>query len=534
VEWRRLAHARFGTKFFETKSADFEDKTIYDKLMFFLKEHGYDFASMSGTGPALGEVEIKDRVTETLDGFISNRKLTGIGSDELRKKASGKGAWIVDSLPLAEAVATRYDEYLQARQEIDFTDMLLEAAKAYQQDPIDLGIRYLLVDEFQDMSTARLELVQGVLRNNPGCKLFAVGDDWQSINGFAGSELRIMTEFEEIFGTSSIQQLTATFRSNQGIANVASRFIMANPAQLKKEIHAADSTSDGVIEIHLFNNPLDPLPAAPGLMQSLPCKSEAKKRGSAFVLARYNSFLHPNNPSKFEWGQLNLANQIREVAQDAFDLKTPNFHRSKGLEADVVVLLGLVDRNLNRRCFPSRMQEDELVRLPLPDQESFPDAEERRLMYVALTRARHKVIIPVPMAGRSGFVSELFAFPDHVAVYHQGQRLAACPFCNEGFFLRKRDAWFECTNSRCVFGDTSTSHRCPDCETGALVVKVGQHGYFVGCNKYPDCSHIDKIRTPKLRHLVRPTSAKIVRPETSVQAPKHPFIGGELEGIDCS
>lgn len=500
VEWRREAHKRYGTRFFETKSADFEDKTVFDKILYFLKSHGYDFQTMSVAAPALGEIEIKDRVSEVLDCFIANKKLTGISSEQLLEKVNDRSAWTKESLPLAEAVSSMYGQYLKNRTEIDFTDMLLEAAKAYKENPADLGIQYLLVDEFQDMSMARAELIHGVLRNNPGCKLFCVGDDWQSINGFSGSELRIMTQFREHFGPSIIQQLTKTFRSNQGISSVASSFVMENPAQLKKQIKALDPKSDGVIEVHLFHQPDEVRHIVTTALQKHLAKAPPGKKQNVFMLARYKAFLHRGAPSRFEASHLNLTEQIRKAAAGGeFDLKTTTFHGSKGLEADIVFLLGLVQEKLNPRCFPSRRQEEELVRLPLPDQEEFPDAEERRLMYVALTRARHKVIIPVPTSGMSDFAPELLKYSSHVHLFFQGQPAAPCPFCGEGVLLPGRKSPLECTNQHCFYSATKTKGKCPECGTGSLVIKPGQYGHFVGCDGYPNCRYIDRRDSQLLR-----------------------------------
>jgi DNA helicase-4 len=204
------------------------------------------------------------------------------------------------------------------------------------------------------------------------------------------------------------------------------------------------------------------------------------------------------------------------------------FHGSKGLEADVVVLLGLVDAKVNPRSFPARVPEDDLVCLPLSAQEDFPDAEERRLMYVALTRARHKVVIPVPVRGISEFVWELLQHSTQVVVYQRGDRVNLCPICTKGFFVRRGSRGFECSNGDCLMGMGDHGPSCPKCKTGFLHLKTSQSGFFVGCNRYPECTYIEKELSRKvasLRPPVVPNHERVVRRSGPL------FAGGELEGI---
>ena len=526
-EWRRQVHAKFGTKFFETRSADFEDRSIYDKILVFLKENGYDFQSMSVPGPALGESEIQDEVAQALDGFTANRKLTGISSEAMRKKVGEDRRWLLDVLPLAESVADRYEEFLREGNQIDFMDMILDAVASYNQSPKDLGIRYLLVDEFQDLSRARANLLQALLRHNPGCKLFGVGDDWQSINGFSGSEVGIMTGFHGIFGEGTTQNLTQTFRSNQGIASVSSEFVMKNPAQLKKSIKASDRNSQGVVEIHLVENSSELEEVLVLATHCVDSQVAAGKELKVFALSRYKAFLFPGKQNPFERAHLQAIEGARS-SPSRTQWASSTLHGSKGLEADVVVLLGLVDAKVNPRSFPARVPEDDLVCLPLSAQEDFPDAEERRLMYVALTRARHKVVIPVPVRGISEFVWELLQHSTQVVAYQRGDRVNLCPICARGFFVRRSSRGFECSNGDCLMGLGDHGPSCPKCNSGVLHLKTSQSGFFVGCNRYPECSYIDKELSRKvagLRPPVVPHHERVVRRSGPL------FAGGELEGI---
>lgn len=531
TEWRRQQHQLHGTKFFETRSADFEDRTVFDKILYHLKANGYDFKTMSVIDAALGEILIQDEISEALDRFISNRKLTGLGVVEMMNKLRPGQEWLADVLPLADFVFQAYNAFLRDRGEIDFTDMIVEAIAAYDQSPRYLGIRYLLVDEFQDMSRARADLILSLLRHNLGCKLFGVGDDWQSINGFSGSDVTLMTDFFGVFGTGTIQQLTQTFRSNQGIATVASEFVMENPTQLKKHVHAKESESDGVIEIQLFSNPAELQGILHSLGSALEVQQTESKPAKVFVLARYRSFLFSGDQSEFERDHSKALSAVRANAKVSCEWVCATMHGSKGLEADVAVLLGLVDPETNYRSFPSRFPAEDLACLPLLPKEEFADAEERRLMYVALTRARSKVVIPVPANGLSEFVQELLLHRRQVHVFHHGARVNACPFCGLGFLIGvgRAPQNIGCTNFNCRFGIREGGDPCPACESGKLQVKLGRRGYFVGCNQYPGCAQIDKELSRRLDSCHLPEHRTFEQPQGR---PKILFAGGELEGVE--
>ena len=369
----------------------------------------------------------------------------------------------------------------------------------------DIGVRYLLVDEFQDMAAARATMLLGVLRNCPGSKLFGVGDDWQAINGFAGSELRLMTRFHDVFGPGTTQQLTRTFRSNQGIASVASRFVMRNSEQLKKDVIALDKHEENVIEIHLMD--LDSLEdelllVFEHVLDLAKGMAKPDRKTQVYALARYNSYKGDGSPKPYEEVHMRGTKWLTEQGKEFLDLSFHSFHGSKGLEADIAILMGLVDPKVCRRSFPSRMPEDELVELPLPVKESFPDAVERRLMYVALTRARHKVILPVPAKGASVFIEELMAYGKQVRVFHRGQEAESCPVCGKGTLARK-GRFVRCSNLECDLGVEGRKVKCPQCGTGNLVVTEWPEGFKVHCRIFkPECGHVDWDETNRLRQLV--------------------------------
>ncbi len=157
TEWRRGIHLKNKTKFFETRSADFEDHTIYDKILYWLKENGLKFDETSPEA-ALGNIRNDDPVVAILDGYIRNRKMSRLTDNEIQRRASLGSSWLMDVLPLSDTLYRRYEEYLDTRKEVDFEDMVIEAGNLIEGQKVDTGYRFLLIDEFQDMSSSRVAL----------------------------------------------------------------------------------------------------------------------------------------------------------------------------------------------------------------------------------------------------------------------------------------------------------------------------------------------------------------------------------------
>jgi DNA helicase-4 len=259
----------------------------------------------------------------------------------------------------------------------------------------------ILVDEFQDTSEPRANLVKALKHQKPFNKLFAVGDDWQSIYRFAGSDVTIFTDFEAGFGASWVGRLELTYRCNQALADTAAAFVQRNPAQFQKRIVSTRPAVPRSIRIvpvkvnrgtpffsEACREVLDRLNAFLG-RQAGQWRTEERTRLKVLVLWRYNSL----DPFR---GHLPRFENI--------DVTGLSFHRSKGLEADYTILLDVSDGNYG---VPSRIEDDELLNLVIPRPESYPFAEERRLFYVALTRASRGTFLLANHQCPSPFIREL-------------------------------------------------------------------------------------------------------------------------------
>ncbi len=465
VLWKRRMHQQHGTQLIETTSAMFQNGTIFDHLEAELRRYGA-FDEAIPPSPK----EIIERVTEDytrpiyslIKTFLSHWKSTAATKEVLRSRLLGFSgferlraeAFLEVIIPLREV----YDRKLHDSNELDFDDMLASASYALRDGSVQHPYRLILVDEFQDISRSRAEMLHAMLDQNRDCKLFAVGDDWQAIYRFAGSDILIMTNFRDEFGVAAEDQLTQNFRSNQGIVNVASQFVQKNPSQIPKEIHAGDSLCEGVVYVVYYQLDEDVWPLVEAKLREI-LTNDGSEEKSVYILARYNH-LCPLQPQLLEW----------KKSYSQLDIQSMTIHKSKGLEADYVIVLGM---NSGRHSFPCEIEDDPILKLVMPKAESFEFAEERRLFYVALTRAKRKVILLTQQDRPSRFIKEII---------DNG---------NGSVTLERTQAK----------GKTSPCQICPKCKTGFLTERKGPFGSFMGCSTYPLCSHTQQTSTQE-----RPTS----------------------------
>lgn len=361
--------------------------------------------------------------TEFLARFIRIARLGGLDADVLMKRSLNGSESLRTRLhaPMLARLLSAYRLALDKADTIDFEGMLHSAADYLDTNRCRHGYTLILIDEFQDTSQGGLRLLKSMLAQNRECKLFAVGDDWQSIYRFAGALPDVLTRFEHHFGPAAINHLTATFRFDQSIADLATRFIQANPAQLRKRVvarPAGDGASAFLIrysgtahmyalcEICLGRLAAAPADPAAGFMaqdaSGIPLQDGIKKhvpgvikKRSVYILGRYR---HQRPRDLERWQQ----------SFPQLDIQYQTVHSAKGLEADIVIVLGL---HAGQHGFPSQVPDDPLMALAMPAAEPFPHAEERRLFYVAITRCRHRLYLLVDQHRPSPFVTELLADP---------------------------------------------------------------------------------------------------------------------------
>ncbi|MGU9936428.1 DNA helicase IV [Enterobacter asburiae] len=255
---------------------------------------------------------------------------------------------------------------LKEENAVDFSGLIHQAIIILEKGRFVSPWKHILVDEFQDISPQRAALLSALRAQNKHTSLFAVGDDWQAIYRFSGAQLSLTTAFHHYFGEGDRSDLDTTYRFNSRIGEIANRFIQQNPHQLAKPLNSLRQGDKKAVTL-LADDQLEPL------LDKL--SGYAKPDERILVLARY----HHLKPAALEkaatrWPKLQL--------------EFMTIHASKGQQADFVIVVGLKEGSDG---FPAPARESVMEEALLPVPEDFPDAEERRLLYVAITRARHRV-----------------------------------------------------------------------------------------------------------------------------------------------
>lgn len=271
---------------------------------------------------------------------------------------------------------------LKEENAVDFSGLIHQAIIILEKGRFVSPWKHILVDEFQDISPQRAALLAALRAQNKHTSLFAVGDDWQAIYRFSGAQLSLTTAFHHYFGEGDRSDLDTTYRFNSRIGEIANRFIQQNPHQLAKPLNSLTPGDKKAVTL-LAEDKLE------SLLDKL--SGYAKPDERILVLARY----HHLKPAALEkaatrWPTLQL------------DFMT--IHASKGQQADYVIVMGLKEGSDG---FPAPARESVMEEALLPVPEDFPDAEERRLLYVAITRARHRVWLLFNNDAPSSFVDIL-------------------------------------------------------------------------------------------------------------------------------
>ncbi len=436
--------------------------------------------------------------------FIQGFKVKGYDKTDFGKlKAIYQDERTKMFLDFVENVYDHYQEQLKINHYIDFEDMINEA---YQKlDNIKLNYKYVIIDEYQDISQQRFNLAKKISEVSDS-KIIAVGDDFQSIFAFAGSDISLFTEFSQLMGYASLLKITHTYRNSQQLIDVAGNFVMSNQKQIKKQLVSPkklefpivviaydDSTNKTKNKITMLNKCLADIQKNFGDKQKI------------LLIGRYN----------FEKYYLINSDDFYEISNDKIKAKSfPDFeidflsaHSSKGLGYDQVIVLNGDDGTYG---FPSQIKDDPIMQIINVADNSYLFAEERRLFYVALTRTKNKVYLLTPVNNPSTFILEIIKY-DQVKLYNKtkiklSKKPHLCPKCGYPL-IRKYNSFkihnlYICSNEKelCDFKTNNLKYKinitkCPKC-SGELIVKHSRtKNYdFIGCTNYDKgCNYTENI-----------------------------------------
>lgn len=511
-----MLHRRHKTELIYTFSSYNDGRDMLAHLQEQLEEHGFELRPRSAR-------EVFDKIVSTEENryiaklvklvctFIQNFKTNDYGLDDFRRfRNMTNNERTKLFLTICEQCYLEYVKRLREKNAIDFEDMINDSARILREEVVKgkkLDFKYIIVDEYQDISRQRFNLTQE-LSKLCDAKIMAVGDDWQSIYAYAGSDITLFTNFKRIFGYGQELSITRTYRNAQEVIDIAGGFIQKNTSQIRKALVSSKHILNPVI-IQSYTEDVDRKQyEGKGGKFFLVGKTveniikeilSENPKSSILLLGRYG-FDGFNLTKSSDFVYMEKTGNVSSKTFADVEMEFMTVHRAKGLGYDNVIIINAVDAVYG---FPSQVQDDPVLKLVLKDDHSIEYAEERRLFYVALTRTKNRVYIVAPQQRPSDFVRELLRDYPNVtlrgtldAKKEGGNEAKRCPVCGYPLQLRYRKSYglklWICSNEPeiCDFmtnnlnGGDLPILKCDKCRDGYLVVKEGDGAPFLGCTNY--------------------------------------------------
>ena len=479
INRKRELHKEHNTTLLETYHYNWQENNLYQRLEQLMKEHSIAIRPRTDSEirNALNNSgilnESKNRYLKCLQAIRTER----LDYDSVLRRLSD--AKIVYAEEYALFLMRIHDDYvklLSNNEEIDFDDMILQATLLIKNGTYKPKWKYILVDEFQDISMARLELLKEIYEKGPSPIWTVVGDDWQSIYRFSGGKLEVTTQFSKIIGSHTLSKLEKTYRYNNSIADTAGTFIMKNPEQYKKNVITHTQVDESCVHLYdsYINN--DNQQESNISLKALEIYQNIRNKhpeATIAILARYRYLLK----------------EAKETIQDP-NVKFWTFHGSKGLEADYCILLGFFQ---GKTGFPNNNKEEAVVEALLPTLDDFPHSEERRLFYVALTRAKKESYLIADNKAPSEFINELLSPQFDIDIVSNGfkeryRKIFKCPMCSTGYFALRKGKYgefYSCTSGSVCSSSPRVCTKCGSPSVDSADMSICQNPYCA--NTFPIC-----------------------------------------------
>ena len=550
MEWKRKVHKKYGTTLIETFSYYQSENRLLTRLAEKLQAQGVEFNEIEYR--EVYRILLENKTIKEWEDFIVLLKtfielFKGNNYDETKFKefydyvGGLKDSFSKDRtiafLKIVEEIYNDYEAYLLKIKKIDFNDMINKASDCIVKNGLDLPYKYIIVDEYQDTSFTRYNLLRNIC-DSIGAKIMVVGDDWQSIYSFSGCDVNIFTKFDNFFDVCETRYIEKTYRNSQQLIDASSNFVMKNPDQTRKELKSSKSL-ECPIKIVKFDNDFDEILKFELIIKNIINQSKFENK-KILILGRNNkdifnllkNFNVKNEDGKRKFEILGDEDKLRRdkfvkiVYRESPDVNIEyrTVHQSKGLECDNVILINLKNW---RAGFPNKMVDDPVLNFVKRNGDSFSYAEERRLFYVALTRTKNNVYLLAPYFKSSVFIQELEndvnvellnlennKLETLKNIEKNGERYAIptklkCPVCKTGIVLLesfwnngKLNRVLKCSHNmappfnRCnwkggYYGselkDLDDIKHCPNCD--GILIKRRRHsdGHpFLGCTNFKE------------------------------------------------
>ena len=512
-----LLHRQHDTDLIYTFSAYNDGRDLLVHLQEELIAHGFELKRRPSKEVfekivSTEENKYISRLVKFVCTFIQNFKTNDFVIDDFaRFRTSSSNERTKLFLTICEQCYLEYSKRLKEYHAIDFEDMINDSARILREEEVQgkkLDFKYIIVDEYQDISRQRFNLTKELCKLC-NAKVIAVGDDWQSIYAYAGSDITLFTDFKNTFGYGLELCITKTYRNAQEVIDIAGGFVQKNLSQIRKALISPKHIEHPIV-IKTYTEEVDRKEyegkggkyfligkCVEEIMDGLISKYEHPK---ILLLGRYGfDGYNLTRSADFIYDDKTGSVRSKKYNADYFDFMT--VHRAKGLGYDHVIIINARNETYG---FPSQVQEDPVLKYVVKDDHSYDYAEERRLFYVALTRTKNRVYIITPQQHPSEFVLELIRDYPQVKVFgkidkepQEKTQDKRCPVCGYPLQLRYKKAYglklWICTNEPeiCDFmtnnlaGDEMTIMKCDKCKDGYLIVKDGRgSGPFLGCTNY--------------------------------------------------
>lgn len=454
IQWKKELHKNNQTTLLYTTSGDFEHGLGYvrDKVRGMLEQLGVPIHPLSNEEKskrlAIPITRSQDSLLKLVSGFITLMKANGKSIQSLIEGIPNEDLYRDRNIFLLKTLVgpiyTHYEDYLKHNGQYDYTDCLIKATALLKENQI-YNYQYILVDEFQDMSMDKYQYLNALRNAYPRTRIFCVGDDWQSIYRFSGSDISLFSQFEIFNGPTEECKIEATHRFGNPLLERSSNFILANPTQKKKTLKADDNH----VTYLAFAGYKDEMLERDIIVQQI---KKLPEKARIYILSRY----------KYDIGNVfpEVAEQVTKENNSAIELSLSGHkvqaltvHSAKGLEADYVFLINC-NSGYNDYGFPSQVSDDPILEYVLSSAESYEHAEERRLFYVAITRAKRATYVLYDKMFPSLFVTEMGEGDSS----ETKTTMHVCPRCGIGRIKYIRDGYASngafftvrrCTNQDC-------------------------------------------------------------------------------------
>lgn len=511
IQWKRAFHQENGTKLIETYSYYSSLGILLKKLEELLISNGIelksrDFTDIFNTVYASKSNKYFSEFIKLCCTFITlfksnNYKIDQIEELRLKSFSTETNEFLRERtnlfLDIIKILLIEYQKYLSSNGAIDFSDMINNAAEKINSGCEIPSYKYVIVDEYQDISKSRFNFLKSIA-DRTGAKFFCVGDDWQAIYRFAGSDISLFTDFQKFFGYTKILKIEKTYRNSQQLIDEAARFVLQNPLQLRKDLRS-DKNLDYPLVFWGFDD--EPKKSLQQMINKI--VSEFGINSSILLLGRTNYDKEILKKSGlFKINSFNRKELLEYIPIPELQIDFMSVHKSKGIEADNVILLNFKNDKLG---FPNQIADDNVLNLVLTNAEDFKFAEERRLFYVAITRTKNRTFVLTDNKNPSPFFTEFSESKSvcFVSIKNaEKENQTNCPLCRTGTLYKvAHDGKYfvGCSNfPRCRYTlrdatILTSPKKCPSCG-GFLVRRQGKnHHAFLGCTNYPYCEYTEEI-----------------------------------------